>query len=279
MKLSIRRNDILFSAAVAVAVAGLGAVTVGRSGAAAALLAAAVTGVLLLVLFELHRRAWRMSERLARDVGRTQQRTYQQLESLISVVSVLQPPIPLPPTGGWAALPDFLRLVVSTVLTHRPSLVLETGGGVSTLCVGLALRRLGAGRLISVEHDAAYAEVTRQRVAAYGLQAFVEVVHGPLTATQAGGSEFAWYGFDRSGLPGPIDLLIVDGPPGTLGSLARYPALPVLLPWLSPTCRVLVDDGFRPDETAMVQRWVTENPGFTSTRIETERGAYELHRQ
>jgi hypothetical protein len=45
-----------------------------------------------------------------------------------------------------------------------------------------------------------------------------------------------------------IDLLLVDGPPGSLGEMARYPALHVLESQLASNAVVILDDADRPDE-------------------------------
>ena len=56
-------------------------------------------------------------------------------------------------------------------------------------------------------------------------------------------------------LPGSIDILFIDGPPGRLQPLSRYPALPAARPHLSPHALVVVDDGRREDEAQMIELW------------------------
>jgi hypothetical protein len=52
-----------------------------------------------------------------------------------------------------------------------------------------------------------------------------------------------------------IDLLIVDGPPHDVSKWARYPAIPLLKHKLHEDTIVLLDDGARDDETAIVAAW------------------------
>ena len=42
-----------------------------------------------------------------------------------------------------AASPDFLKLVVETILTEKPILVVELGSGISTILAGKALEKNG----------------------------------------------------------------------------------------------------------------------------------------
>lgn len=198
---------------------------------------------------------------------------YRQLEALASLLAVLHPRAPFPPFRGWAVGPDFAVLLLREALTRRPACVVELGSGVSTLVLGYALERTG-GRLVSVEHDAGHAAQTRAEVARHGLDGPVTVVHAPLEP-RAGGAR--WYSRAWVEALPLIDMLVVDGPPGTTGSLARYPALPALATKLSPGAVIIVDDAHRPDEQVMVARWLKEQPGLIATTVATERGTVVLH--
>jgi len=90
-----------------------------------------------------------------------------------------------------------------------------------------------------------------------GLSDRVDLVIAPLVDATIGERTFQWYdlGPRLSTLGEKIDFLFVDGPPGKVQSLSRYPALPVLLPYLSPRATIFVDDGAREDETKMVAMW------------------------
>jgi hypothetical protein len=47
-----------------------------------------------------------------------------------------------------------------------------------------------------------------------------------------------------------IDLVLVDGPPGSIREMARYPALHVLESQLAPNAVVILDDADLPDDKA-----------------------------
>ena len=55
-----------------------------------------------------------------------------------------------------------------------------------------------------------------------------------------------------------VDLILVDGPPGHLGPMARYPAGPMLAAKCNPECLWVVDDIVRASESDMIHRWTSE---------------------
>ena len=134
---------------------------------------------------------------------------------------------------------------------------MELGSGSSTVLFAAALRANGGGRLISIEHDRTHAEHTRRCSSRRDLSDRVELMLAPLADLKLGGRVFQWYdlGALLMKLPEKIDLLFVDGPPGKVQSLSRYPALPIFAQHLSPRALVIVDDGAREDELEMVRLW------------------------
>src|SRR6185295_577572 len=77
----------------------------------------------------------------------------------------------------------------------------------------------------------------------------------------------------------PIDLLVVDGPPGDVGDLARYPALPLLHERLSDNAVILLDDASRRDMRLILDLWLREFDNFDLERIDTEKGAAILRKR
>lgn len=183
---------------------------------------------------------------------------------------------PLPPMTGWAAHPELAALLARRVLLHRPQLVVEAGSGVSTLVHAYALRKNGGGRVVSLDHDRAYAARTREELVALGLDDRAEVIDAPLVPQRVGDGTMLWYALD--GLPdAPIDLLLVDGPPVALQPLSRYPAIPLLLDRLADGALVVLDDADRPSERAVVERWLREHPGrLERHHVPTRKGVVVL---
>ncbi len=193
-------------------------------------------------------------------------RSVRELEALIDLRALVPARTTMPSTQGWAASPLTISSLVREVLETRPSLVVEAGSGGSSVWVGYCLERLGHGRCISLDHDEEYAAKTRADIERHGLTAYVDVVHCPLTEVEVGGETFRWYDLGKvEGLDG-IDIVFVDGPPGTTGPLARYPALPVLRPHCAPGARFILDDAARPDERAIVHRWEHDHGATTIDR-------------
>jgi predicted O-methyltransferase YrrM len=203
--------------------------------------------------------------------------SYRQTEALIGLYRTLEPRRPFPPMRGWAASPDFLALVVGHAASH-PSVIVECGSGVSTLALARACERAGRGHVWSLEHLPEMAARTRAWLAEHQLEGHATVIDAPLVPQTGAGPTAVWYAID--GLPDlPIDMLIVDGPPGNVaGALARYPAGPHLFPRLAEGGAVFVDDAERPDERAMVARWRQEFPSLEPTEVPCEKGAVVLRR-
>ncbi len=201
-------------------------------------------------------------------------RSYDQLEAIIGLNSFLGPALPLPATRGWAASPDFLREIVGQLMTEPAQLVVEASSGTSTLVIGYCMKKLGRGKVISLEHDEYYAERSLRSIMDHGLEDVVTVVHAPLVDHVQNGQKLLWYDLTRAHIPGPIDLLVVDGPPNTEMKMARYPAVPLLSALLSKHARILLDDGGREDETATARRWASESPGSSLEYLDLEAGAW-----
>ncbi len=275
----LRTTDyqIVAAVGVVVVVASLGLQTLVPAYATSLIIALASTLIVAVMLVVYRRIGHVRDEQRRQDRERTED--YRQLEALTALYATLQPSAPLPPLRGWAASPDFLRLVVSRILQDRPRIVVETGCGASTLAIAYSLRKLGQGLLYSLEHDERYAAATRRQLAMHGLEDLVRVVHAPLRDLQIKNATWHWYDAAAvATVTGPIDLLVVDGPPRTTQPQARYPAVPVLEERLGPGVVVLMDDGDRPDERSTAERWRQEFAGFGLEHIPTEKGAWALQR-
>jgi predicted O-methyltransferase YrrM len=206
--------------------------------------------------------------------------TYRQIEAIVMLTKCLPLRHPLPPMRGWSVSPDLALLLYELVHTHLPSLVVELGAGVSTLVLGYALERAGRGRLISFEHDAAHAQHTASLVRRHRLERQVQVVHAGLQETRLAGEAWQWYGpeIEETLVGQRARLVFVDGPPGSLQPLARYPARRRLAPFLAEDAIIVLDDVARPDEWAIAERWLRDDRRLTLQRIAHEKGTAILTR-
>lgn len=204
-----------------------------------------------------------------------QEQAYGELLCAHVLLAGIRPRRPLQAMRGWAASPELLEFLAQEVSVTRPHLIVETGSGVSTIVIGYLLEQMGAGRVVSLEHDAAYADRMRAHVDAHGLCDFVRILDAPLVDREFDDQTWTWYETRGLELPGAIDLLFVDGPPSVIARLARYPALPVFQEALSEKATVVLDDGRRADETEIARRWGWRlGEGYATEFIETKEGAY-----
>jgi len=210
---------------------------------------------------------------LVRRVRAEVESRYRRTEAWLAILGVLRPRAPFGPTGPWIASPELLHDLVLIIFETRPQRVLELGSGMSTLVCAYALEAVGqGGKIISLDHDDRFAETTRRQLRMHGLDGIATVLHAPLRTTTTDVGAQSWYGVPDEALRGPIDLLIVDGPPGGGERLARYPALPVLRSHLAVGAVIVVDDARRPGEQEIVERWHRAHPDFTVQHRASEKG-------
>lgn len=149
----------------------------------------------------------------------------------------------------WAAEEDYLAILIAEA-EPVSGVIVECGSGLSTLLLAAVAQQTGA-RLHSLEHNPEWRDRVTDALAEFGLKGAV-VHHAPLR--DYGG--FDWYALPDS-LRGGVSLVVCDGPPSdTRGG--RYGALPVLAPYMSTRCTVLLDDAKRAPETQIVSRWSRE---------------------
>lgn len=128
------------------------------------------------------------------------------------------------------------------------------------------ISRLPKIKILSFEHNREYFDQANKKLSDAGLNGFVELIYAPLREYLfPDGERLLFYTCEEqlaavaNGLNGKRTniLILVDGPPGSTGKHARYPALPIVLQYLGiHQLHVLLDDYCRPDEQEIVERWV-----------------------
>lgn len=204
-------------------------------------------------------------QRSTRNVVKVQRQQTSEVEALLQLFQGFEPRAPMPSSGNWAFDPTGLLELLFITDRKRPNLVLELGSGTSSVWIAYALERT-RGRLVSLDHNRAFAERTTAILAWHDLSRVAEVRHAPLRPLSLGGEEFQWYDVEALAGVDHVDLLVVDGPPGSTGPRARYPAVPVLQARLSASAVVVLDDIDRPDEREVAQRWAETTPGLARER-------------
>jgi predicted O-methyltransferase YrrM len=148
--------------------------------------------------------------------------------------------------------------LLGTVQIQRARTVVECGSGVSTLVLARHFRITGDGHVYALEHDRWWYELMQEWLLERNLADYATVIYAPLERVEVDRGTFTWYSL-AAAKPvldlSRIQLLLVDGPPGVVGSLARYPALPLLRSRLAPSSVVVLDDAQRPDEQRIGRLW------------------------
>lgn len=163
------------------------------------------------------------------------------------------------PWTSMAIQPASMMNILNEIFVNQRNIVIEFGCGVSTLYIARALSETG-GRLISIENDSEWTALVRQMLAREGLEEIATLVNAPLKQCSLAIGGLQWYDEEtvRKALGGiKADMVLVDGPPAREPGkgLARYPALPAVLPYLANRCVVLLDDIDRPGEQDVLARW------------------------
>jgi hypothetical protein len=202
-----------------------------------------------------------------------------QIESLVALYRVIDGETEFPPTRRWSISPDMLMHLVRHIRRHRPSTIVECGGGTSTIVLAHVLDSLGCGgHIFSIENHAPTIRELRDQLRRRNLERFVTLIEAPLVEKRYEGIEtvFHWYDIDAGAIPQPIDMLLIDGPNGAIGRQARYPAGPELLPLLSRDGHAFLDDAERMDEAAIMRRWRVLYPDLGIRMLPAEKGCAAL---
>jgi predicted O-methyltransferase YrrM len=204
---------------------------------------------------------------------------YRQVEVLLSLYQQIPFRASFTDLRGWAASPDLTAILAAQIRQSKPLTIFEAGGGQSTVISAYCLEQLGQGHVYAVDHDAVFADKTRENIARHGLSDVATVTHAPLKDYTIKGETWQWYDLD-CGIPESIDLLLIDGPPqyGQVGPMMRYPALPLLASRLSAETVIIMDDADREAETRIAELWMQEFPlelvrHYTREHGEAEKGA------
>jgi predicted O-methyltransferase YrrM len=198
---------------------------------------------------------------------------YNQVAGLGQIAAALKGERVVRPLRGWALSPDAAVWILADLQQRQSPTVIEFGSGQSTIIFATVMKNRGGGRLISIEHDAAYAAEVGRQLEAHGLQELVDLRVLPLEErTESGGlSPCRSYPIKR--LPDVmVDLAVIDGPPLANGNLTRFFPLRWALLHLRENGTIYLDDSKRPAEQQVLARVRTEFPNVTCSELPTERG-------
>ena len=143
------------------------------------------------------------------------------------------------PVDSWRLPDDACDALVDLVYEHEPEVVVECGSGRSTVVLAEALRDVGLGKVVALEHDWEFWQETVILLEERDLFTHAQVRHADL--------DDGWYARSSWKDLRGIGLLLVDGPPRKTGWEARAPALTLLRDRLLPGAVIVLDDIDRAD--------------------------------
>ena len=223
------------------------------------------------LLRSLHSKVSKSSAAISRDIAKLMidnkkisMTAFRQTQALIQLTQLLDFKSPIPPTRSWAASPDLLLTITEIVRKYRPGLVVELGSGVSTLVAAKA----GARKVVSIDNSDEFGGKTISLLKDHKVRG-VDVRIAPLQPYANG---FTWYDTSMIKDLKKIDLLIVDGPPGSKNPEARYPALAEFKDKLSAKAVIVIDDVHREGERKLAEDFAKAMPNHQLVILDHEKG-------
>lgn len=184
-------------------------------------------------------------------------------------ISWIHPP---PSAKGYTMAPDTLRFLGSIVNCLKPKHIIELGSGLSTILLARFCRNLDHEcHISSCDHDPSYSKEAAQVFEGEPSSDKVKFQVAPLVVRQYADTALPVYHLskDHFSSPLPADLIVIDGPPLSLGG--REGTLYQMLDHCRPGTIVLLDDAGRKQEQQALQQWklylkdaieVQQLPGF-----------------
>ncbi len=200
---------------------------------------------------------------------------YSQIDALIGIYNFLKPSFPFPIMREWPASPDFMKRLINIIIEEKPETILDVGSGITSIIAGYCVQKYGMGKVISIDHERKYYNITKDNLEKHNLHQFVHLQLAPLKNYIIKGKEWQWYdkSFMKKGQK--FDLIIIDGPPGFIQPHSRYPVLQIIKHNLNKEFTILLDDGARKEESEIVELWKKDMPELKHTYFEEdEKGTF-----
>jgi len=159
------------------------------------------------------------------------------------------------PDGSWGLAVDSCKFVGQLIRTLRPKRVLEFGSGWSTMVIASELCSINGAQLYSVDHQAAFQAITKNKIDESGLAQWVTFYRFPIRPGWYAGKCLLFYRVPHALRTqiADLDLVLVDGPPYYWG---REMAFYTVFAHLKIGGLVLLDDVTRSEEKRNIQEWL-----------------------
>ena len=207
--------------------------------------------------------------RIAKEIEIAARENYRQSEFYSQLLRLLNLDAPIPSTRSWAASPDVLLTLLHHAKQSNPKTILDLGSGMSTLVLA---KSAPAAKVFSIDNSAEYAGKTKEMLSLHKVTN-AEVRVAPLKAHASG---VDWYDVSKLADVSDIDLLFIDGPPGSKNDRARHPALTECLSKLSPRAIIVIDDAGRDGEKDLAHEFAKALPNHSLEFLSHEKGTAVL---
>jgi predicted O-methyltransferase YrrM len=194
---------------------------------------------------------------------------YRQSEYFAQLIHLMDFKSAIPGLRSCAASADVLLTLVNFSQKVKPKVVLDLGSGISTLVLAKATP---AAKVFSIDHLEEFAGKTKSLLADHEITN-VDLRVAPLRPNSAGSD---WYELSALSDIDQIDLLFIDGPPGSKDEKARHPVLAHCLSKLSPKAVIVIDDAAREGERVLAEMFLEALPGYELEFLSHEKGTAVL---
>jgi predicted O-methyltransferase YrrM len=194
---------------------------------------------------------------------------YRQSEYFAQLISLMDFKAAIPGLRSWAASADVLLTLANISQKIKPKVIVDLGSGVSTLVLAKATP---SAKVFSIDHLPEFASKTRSLLDDHQI-ANVDLRVAPLSSHPSGGQ---WYEISAFADIDQIDLLFIDGPPGSRDDKARHPVLAQCLSKLSPGAVIVIDDAGRNGERELAEMFLKALPGYELEFLNHEKGTAVL---
>lgn len=207
--------------------------------------------------------------RIAKSQSEAAWEHYRQNEFYAQLLQLLHFTAPIPSTRSWAASPDLLLTLHALAKNSTPRRILDLGSGMSTLVLAKSAPQ---ATIFSIDNSEEFAGKTKNLLETHGITN-VEIRVAPLTPHSSG---VDWYDLSKLGDITEIDLLFVDGPPGSKNPHARHPAIAECIAKLNPGAIVVIDDVHREGEKNLAHKFAAALPEHVLEFLPHEKGTAVL---
>jgi predicted O-methyltransferase YrrM len=203
---------------------------------------------------------------------------YRQLSALLEIKEIVGPAVPIGSLRGWALSPDALLIILRDITARKAPRVVEFGSGESTIAIAAALRSLGEGSLVSIEHDENFSRSVVSKLKLSGLVDRVQTHRAPIRRYEGRLGFSAFESYDLNSADFDFDVAVIDGPIAVHEPSARLIPLEWTLARLGCDGVAYLDDAARPGEKAVICRLRVLFDGIDEEWIDCEKGLLRLKR-